>query len=118
MEPLSSNESDKKTLLRTIEGVRKNLVTDEAIYHMADSALYSAENVTRLGNKCFWITRVQETIKEVQQIVQSNPDLISCRDRRYTYAVFSSSYGGIPQRWVLFQSEEQYRKSLLTYEKN
>ena len=32
MEPLSGNESDKKTLLRTIEAVRKNLVTDETIY--------------------------------------------------------------------------------------
>lgn len=118
MEPLSGNESDKKTLLRTIEEVRKNLVTDETIYHMADSALYSAENVARLGDQCFWITRVPETIKEVQQIIQSNPDWIKCRDRRYNYAVFSSSYGGIPQRWVLFRSEEQFRKSLLTYEKN
>jgi transposase len=118
MEPLSGNESDKKTLLRTIEEVRKNLVTDETIYHMADSALYSADNVARLGDQCFWITRVPETIKEVQTIVQSNPDWISCQDRRYKSATFTSSYGGIPQRWVLFRSEEQYRKSLLTYEKN
>jgi transposase len=118
MEPLSGNESDKKTLLRTIEEVRNNLVTDETIYHMADSALYSAENVARLGEQCFWITRVPETIKEVQNIVQSNPDWINCRDRRYKYATFTSSYGGIPQRWILFRSEEQYRKSLLTYEKN
>ncbi|MEI6842296.1 MAG: hypothetical protein WCK53_13600, partial [Methanomicrobiales archaeon] len=36
MEPLSGNESDKKTLLRTIEEVRKNLITDENIYHMAE----------------------------------------------------------------------------------
>jgi transposase len=33
MEPLSGNESDKKTLLRTIDEVRKNLITDEDIYH-------------------------------------------------------------------------------------
>lgn len=118
MEPLSGNESDKKTLLRTIEAVRKNLVTDETIYHMADSALYSAENVARLGAQCFWITRIPETIKEVQRIVQSDPDWVKCQDSRYNYATFPSSYGGIPQQWVLFQSEEQYRKSLQTYEKN
>jgi len=118
MEPLSGNESDKKTLLKTIEQVRENLVTDETIYHMADSALYSADNVARLGDQCFWITRIPETITEVQQIVQSNPDWIKCRDARYEYATFTSSYGGIPQRWVLFRSEEQYRKSLQTYEKN
>jgi transposase len=85
---------------------------------MADSALYSAENVARLGDQCFWITRVPETIKEVQDIVQSNPDWNNCQDRRYKYATFASSYGEVPQRWVLFRSEEQYRKSLLTYEKN
>jgi len=85
---------------------------------MADSALYSADNVARLGDQCFWITRIPETITEVQQIVQSNPDWIKCRDARYEYATFTSSYGGIPQRWVLFRSEEQYRKSLQTYEKN
>jgi len=85
---------------------------------MADSALYPAETVARLSDKCFWITRVPETITEVQQIVQSDPDWINCRDGRYKYATFTSSYGGIPQQWVLFRSEEHYRKSLLTYEKN
>jgi len=118
MEPLSGNESDKKTLLRTIEEVRKNLVTDETIYHMADSAVYSAENIAHLGNQCFWITRIPETIKEAQQIVQSDPGWVKCQDARYKYATFTSSYGGIPQQWVLFRSEEQYRKSLQTYEKN
>jgi transposase len=118
MEPLSGNESDKKTLLRTIEEVRKNLVTDEPIYHMADSALYSAENVARLGDQCFWITRIPETIKEVRHLIQIDPDWTRCQDRRYKYAVFMSSCGGIPQRWVLFRSEEQYQKSLQTYKKN
>jgi len=118
MEPLSGNESDKKTLLRTIEEVRKNVVTDETMYHMADSALYSAESVARLGQQCYWITRIPETIAEVRHIVDSNPDWITCRDTRYKYARFTSSYGEIPQQWVLFRSEEHYRKSLQTYEKN
>jgi len=118
MEPLSGNVSDKKTLLRTIEEVRKNLVTDETVYHMADSAMYSAENICKLGQQCYWITRVPETIKEAKHIVQSSPEWISCQDPRYKYAVFKSSYGGISQHWVLFRSSEQYKQSLQTDEKN
>jgi transposase len=108
MEPLSGNESDKKTLLRTIETVRKNLVTDETVYHMADSAFYSAASIATLGKQCFWITRVPETITETRSIIQSCPDWTESTDPRYKYAVFKSEYGGIPQQWVLFQSSEQH----------
>jgi len=118
MEPLSGNESDKKTLLRTIEEVRKNLITDEDIYHMADSALYSADSVSTLGQHCFWISRVPETIKEAQKIVDSTPDWVLCTDTRYKQVTYESSYGGEKQRWVLFESSEQKKKSILTYEKN
>ena len=118
MEPLSGNVSDKKTLLRTIEEVRKNLVTDETVYHMADSAFYTAANISTLGQQCFWITRVPETIKEAQHIVHSDPEWISSHNPRYKYAVIKSSYGEISQNWVLFHSSEQYKKSVQTYEKN
>jgi transposase len=48
MEPFSGNASDKKILIQTITKVRESLNIDEKIYHMADSALYSAENVQTL----------------------------------------------------------------------
>lgn len=110
MEPLSGNESDKKTLIRTIEKVRKNLVTDETVYHMADSAFYSAASISTLGKHCFWITRVPETIKETRSIIQSSPNWIDTSDPRYKYAVYKSEYGGVPQVWILFRSLEQYKK--------
>ena len=118
MEPLSGNTSDKKTLLRTIEEVRKNLVTDETIYHMADSAFYTAKNIGRLGQQCYWITHVPETIKEARLIIQTNPEWINSQDPRYKYTIFNSSYGGISQRWVLFRSSEQYKAKLKTYDQN
>ena len=118
MEPLSGNESDKKTLLRTIEEVRKNLITDEDIYHMADSAFYSSDSVSTMGQHCFWISRVPETIKEAQKIVDSNPEWTLCTDTRYKYSIYESLYGEIKQRWVLFESSEQKKQSIRTYEKN
>lgn len=118
IEPLSGNTSDKKTLLRNIEEVRNNLVTDETIYHMTDSAFYTAKNIGRLGQQCYWITHVPESIKEAKFIIQSNPEWNSCQDPRYKYAVFNSSYGEISQRWVLFRSSEQYKGKLETYDQN
>lgn len=118
MEPLSGNVSDKKTLIRTINEVRKNLITDENVYHMADSAFYSAESISSLGQICFWITRVPETIKEAQHIVASDVIWTPCSDPRYSYAKFESSYGGVNHRWILFNSSEQQKRSTQTFKRN
>jgi transposase len=118
MEPLSGNISDKKTLIRTIQEVRKNLIIDETVYHMADSAFYSADSISSLGQLCFWITRVPETIKEAQYIVTSEVVWTSCTDPRYSYAIFESSYGDVNQRWVLFNSTEQQKRSIQTQKRN
>lgn len=114
MEPLSGNISDKKTLIRTIQEVRQNMITDETVYHMADSAFYSADSISSLGNLCFWITRVPELIKEAHALLISDVNWIPCSDSRYSYSIFESSYGGVPQRWVLFHSQEQQKRSIQT----
>lgn len=112
MEPLSGNISDKKTLIRTIKEVRQNFNTDQTVYHMADSALYSAHSVQELGSHCYWITHVPETIKEVKNILTSDAEWVLCKDARYKYAVFDSKYGGIDQKWFLFHSEERHKASI------
>jgi transposase len=112
MEPLSGNISDKKTLIRTIQEVRKNFNTDQTVYHMADSAVYSANSLQELGSHCYWITHVPETIKEVKTILSSDGEWTPCSDVRYKYAVFESKYGGIDQKWILFHSEERHKSSI------
>jgi hypothetical protein len=118
MEPLSGNVSDKKTIIRTIKELKQNFTTNETVYHMADSAFYSAESISSLGQQCFWITHVPETIKEAQLIVASDVGWIPCSDPRYSYAIFESSYGGVDQRWVLFHSVEQQKRSIQTQQRN
>lgn len=118
MEPLSGNISDKKTIIRTIKELKQNLITDETVYHMADSAFYSAESISSLGQQCFWITRVPETIKEAQLILASDVVWIPCSDPRYSYAIFESSYGGVDQRWVMFHSVEKQKRSIQTHKRN
>lgn len=83
-----------------------------------DSRFYSAECISSLGQQCFWITRVPETIKETQLIVASDVSWIPCSDPRYSYVIFESSYGGVDQRWVLFHSVEQQKRNIQTQKRN
>ena len=110
MEPLSGNASDKKILLKSIQAVRSNLATQQTIYHMADSAFYTSENLQSLGQHCFWISHVPMTINEAKELVASEVSWNACVDIRYKYAVYESAYGGIPQRWVMFHSAEQQKR--------
>ncbi len=110
MEPLSGNISDKKSLLQSIQAVRANLVTDEIIYHMADSAFYTKHNISTLGQHCFWISHVPETINEAKNLCNQDVIWTPCTDTRYTYFEHSSSYGNIDQTWIMFHSIEQQKK--------
>ena len=110
MEPLSGNVSDKKSLLQSIQAVRANLVTDDIIYHMADAAFYTKHNITTLGQHCFWISHVPETITEAKNLCNQDVIWTPCSDTRYTYFVHSSSYGDIDQTWIMFHSLEQQKK--------
>jgi transposase len=115
MAPLSGNMSDKKSLLKSIQAVRENLVTDQTIYHMADSAFYTEENIRNLGRQCHWISHVPLTITEAKTLVSSEVIWTTCKDIRYKYAIYESAYGGIPQKWVLFHSAEQQKRVNATF---
>ncbi|TFH38505.1 MAG: IS1634 family transposase, partial [ANME-2 cluster archaeon] len=54
VEALSGNASDKTTLVKTIKKIQKNLELDEKVYHIADSAIYSDDNITELGEHTLW----------------------------------------------------------------
>jgi len=115
MEPLSGNESDKKTLLRSIRAVRENLIQEGTVYHMADAAFYTADNIKELGQQCFWITRVPVTIGEAKEMLAADVEWTPCQDTRYSYAQFERTYANVPQKWVLFHSSEGQRKNAEKY---
>jgi Transposase len=116
MEPLSGNASDKKSLLRSIQAVRNNLVTDQRIYHIADSAFYTKLNLQTLGTQCYWISHVPNTIKEAKTLIhQEGIPWQPCTDERYHSYELTSEYAGIPQKWVLYHSRDQQTKSEKTF---
>ena len=101
----SGNSSDKKTILQAIRKVKEGLDLNDAAYFVADSAIYSQKNLDHLGQDIAWITRVPATINEAKDLLDADIELELCRDNRYSYHITTSSYGGIEQRWVVFQSQ-------------
>ena len=118
VEALSGNASDKTTLVKTVKKIQKSLKLDDKVYHIADSAIYSEDNITELGENTFWITRVPATITEVKDLLNADVELKVCTDIRYSYYETTSSYGGMKQKWVLFKSKEMKKRKEKTFDSN
>ncbi len=118
LQTFSGNESDKETILTIIKQLKENLKSAEKVYHVADSAFYTATNLQSLGQHNFWISRVPATIKEVRDLVRTGEPFLSCTDDRYTYQEHFSEYAGIRQKWVLYRSVPMYEREEKTFEKN
>ena len=86
---------------------------------MADSALYSADNLQKLADTSIkWITRVPATLTEVQELLaQAQPTTMAPLSEGYRSAVVASSYGGVAQRWVLIYSEHRQPQAQRTVDK-
>ncbi len=95
-----------------INHIRENLNPDQIAYHMADSAFYTAENIQCLDARSLWITKAPETINQVKEVIGSDVVWSDCKDKRYKYAIFESNYANVPQRWILYHSEEMHKRKV------
>lgn len=97
------NEADKAVFAEIIQEFQQQFNCDALI--VADSALYSAENLKSLS-KIRWISRVPLTVTQAKQLVNSlTPDkFINSRLQGYRLAQTNSNFGGIEQRWVIVES--------------
>lgn len=121
MKPLSGNKADKAEFPKIIENFAKNLEYSELepITFIADSALYSADNIKELPENVKFITRVPETINELKKHYASLSlnEFIEI-DENYSYQEVTSEYAGLKQRWIIILSQAAHKKKLKTFEKN
>jgi transposase len=114
----SGNSSDKKTILQAIQKVKEGLDFNDDAYFVADSALYSEENINHLGTDISWITRVPATIGEAKDLLDADDiEMMPCQDDRYSCYASISSYGGIEQRWVMFHSQPMQERMEKSFQK-
>jgi transposase len=110
MQPLSGNSHDGKAFGQVVSDHIAQLHTIcPSAYLVADSALYSADNLHKLAETSLkWITRVPATLTAAQEVLaQAQPETMPSLAEGYRYAVVASSYGGVAQRWVLIYSEQR-----------
>src|SRR5499426_4008147 len=120
MQPLSGNSHDGTAFGQVIRDHISQLhTTTNPTYLVADSALYSAENLHKLAETSLkWITRIPATLTEAQKVLgQANPQTMAPLTAGYRYHVVPSSYENVAQRWVLIYSEPRQPQAQRTVDK-
>src|SRR5262249_43490841 len=90
MQPLSGNSHDGKAFGQVIsDHIAQLHTTAHPTYLVADSALYSAENLQKLAQTSLkWITRVPATLQEAQAVLtQADPQTMAPLTEGYRYHV-------------------------------
>src|SRR6266571_893737 len=93
MKPLSGNSSDSKAFGQVVrDHIAQLHTTYRPTYLVADSALYSAENLQKLAATSLkWITRVPATLTEAQEVLaQAQPETMTWLSAGSRYAVVAS----------------------------
>jgi transposase len=121
MKPLSGNSSDTTDFGQVVrDHLAQVQITYGKTYLVADSALYSEDNLQKLsatGTK--WITRVPATLSEAQAaLAQADPETMSSLQEGYRAHGLASTYGGVAQRWVLIYSEPRRPQAQRTVDKH
>jgi transposase len=114
MKPLSGNSSDTTDFGEVISvHIDQLQTTYGAPYLVADSALYSADNLQKLAaTHMKWISRVPATVSEVQAVLaQAEPTTMGPLLEDDRYQTLTSTYGGGEQRWLLVYSEQRRASS-------
>jgi len=115
---LDGNASDKVSLVAAVEALAAQLraaaeAEDEAPIFVADSGLYSADNIARLSTAGVrWISRVRETSEPARTAVPVADDAWQQEGDRYWAADRPAPSG---ERWVVVrttQGEERTRATL------
>jgi len=120
MQPLSGNSHDGKAFGQVVsDHIAQLHTTANPAYLVADSALYSAENLQKLAEASLkWITHVPATLHEAQTVLaQADLQTMTPLTEVYRYRVVPSSYGGVAQRWVLIYSEPRQLQAQCTVDK-
>ena len=120
MKPLSGNSSDAQDFGEVVRAHIAQLHTTYGpTYLVADSALYSADNLQKLAQtRMKWMTRVPATLREAQEVLaQADPQTMTPLMEGYRAQQFTSTYGGVDQRWVVLYSEQRRSQAQRTVDK-
>ena len=109
------NENDKEVFARLIREYQQQLNTD-ALF-VADSALYSFDNLQVLRD-LKWLCRVPLTLNEAKDALEMIPQsAFEQINQSHRAAEMRSEYAGVPQRWLIIESEARKQREQAGFEK-
>lgn len=115
LEALSGNKDDKESFPDTVTAYRQQLTEAEESYFVADSALYTRDNIAQLS-QLLWVTRVPLTIKVAQALLaECDQDEAQELAAGYWGCEYECTYGGIKQRWLVVFSETAFERQTKTF---
>jgi transposase len=125
LQPLDGNASDKRTLLETVQVLTQQLkASGEAPgVYVADSGLYSAENMTRLNDAAVrWVSRVPETSSAAQGIVQERIETLegwqsSADGTRHWWSREQPDLAQGRERWIVVRTQEGEERARATVQR-
>lgn len=133
MQALNGNSSDKIVFRQTVTEFRTGLKTNlqEVTYWIADSCFYTAATIKAVGTDVQWISRVPGTLQEAKEVIEKTAlHLLAARPATsspkarvddsviplladgYSYVPHNSTYGDVPQRWLVIHSEQAEARAL------
>ena len=118
LQALDGNRVDKESFPKIIQAYISQMQASELPYFIADSALYSEENIKSLS-QVKWITRVPGTLNEVKDLCKSiTPEQMhESVLKGYRYLVVENNYGGVQQRWLVVFSKAVHKREEATFGK-
>ena len=108
MKALNGNTNDCSEFGQVVTAhVQQLHAAHRLTYLVADSALYSADNLETLAHSGVpWITRVPATLAEARAVLaQVDPNTLAPLTEGYRFQEVTATYAGIAQRWVVVYSE-------------
>ena len=122
MAALDGNSSDKVSFHDTIARVKafqSQIAVQTPFKWIADSALYSKDKLFIAERLSLGYVEYRRRINEAKALVSKPTQEIAWVECRggYRTASYSSSYGGIDQRWLLVYSEQAYQREKKTLER-
>lgn len=102
---VSGNENDSRQFAEIMTDFANNWQTDSLF--VIDAAFYSENNLKSVES-LLWLSRAPQTLRWVKELVQGSTDgLVAVDSDVPDYQMWETTqdYGGIPQRWILIESQ-------------
>ena len=122
MEALDGNSSDKTSFHETVRKVQaftqRLQGMPDGLCFVVDAAFYVPEQLAQL-NDVFWITRVPAQLKEACALLRKPSSELCWEifDVNYRGSAHDLVVHGIPQRWILIESQHALHRELKTFQR-